>query len=32
MLFRVQSHRPSRHDILDEHLVVLHHNPIGYEW
>jgi len=31
MLFRLQSNRPCRHDVLNDHLVILHHNPIYYE-
>jgi hypothetical protein len=32
LLFRLQSHRPGWPDVLDEHLVVLPHNPIDYSW
>jgi hypothetical protein len=28
LMFRLQSNRPCRHDVLDDHLAVLHHNPI----
>jgi hypothetical protein len=27
-MFRLQSNRPCRHDVLDDHLAVLHHTPI----
>jgi hypothetical protein len=30
-MFRLQSNRPCRHDVLDDHLAVLHHNPIDDE-
>ena len=30
-MFRWQSHRPCRHNRLDEHPVVLHHHPIDHE-
>jgi len=30
LMFRLQSNRPCRHDVLDDHLVVFHHNPIYY--
>jgi len=28
LLFRLQSNRPGRHDVLNDNLAVLHHNPI----
>jgi len=30
LLFRLQSNRAGRHDVLDDHLVVFHHNSIYY--
>ena len=31
MMSRLQSNRPGRHNVLDDHLIVLHHNPIYHE-
>jgi hypothetical protein len=30
LLFRLQSNRACRHNVLDDHLMVLHDNPIDY--
>src|SRR5262249_15246230 len=32
LLFRLQSNRACRHNVLDDHLGVLHHNPIYYSF
>jgi hypothetical protein len=31
LLFRLPSNRAGWHDVLNDHLVVLHHNPMYYE-
>jgi hypothetical protein len=31
LLFRLQSNRPCRDDVFDDHPLVLHHNPIHYQ-
>ena len=30
LMFRLQSNRPCRYDVLDDHPTVLHHNPVYY--